>query len=93
MMIRKKSFLLIVAVALLALTGNALAESMTFGRSEEVVDAEFDSLLDSVDTDFSDFHEFERYLQTTETTRCNFWCKLRQSLGLTIVGLLLICFR
>ena len=36
-----------------------------------------------------------RYLQTqTEvTTRCNFWCKLKQSLGLTIVGLILICLR
>ena len=29
----------------------------------------------------------------TETTTCNTWCKLKESLGLTIVGLLLICLR
>lgn len=28
---------------------------------------------------------------STETQRCNTWCKLKQSLGLTILGLLLIC--
>lgn len=28
---------------------------------------------------------------TTETTTCNTWCKLKESLGLTIIGLLLIC--
>lgn len=27
----------------------------------------------------------------SETTKCNTWCKLKESLGLTIVGLLLIC--
>ena len=30
---------------------------------------------------------------STETSRCNTWCMLKQSLGLTIVGLLLICLR
>lgn len=27
----------------------------------------------------------------TETSRCNTWCKLKESLGLTIFGLLLVC--
>lgn len=27
----------------------------------------------------------------TETTTCNTWCKLKQSLGQTVIGLLLIC--
>jgi hypothetical protein len=40
-----------------------------------------------------DYNYFERYLQTSETTTCNFWCQLKNSLGLTIVGLLLICIR
>ncbi len=30
---------------------------------------------------------------TTDTTHCNTWCKLKESLGLTIFGLLLICVR
>jgi len=30
---------------------------------------------------------------STTTTTCNTWCKLKESLGLTIIGLLLICIR
>jgi hypothetical protein len=30
---------------------------------------------------------------TSESSYCNTWCMLKQSLGLTIVGLLLICIR
>lgn len=30
---------------------------------------------------------------TSQSTYCNTWCMLKQSLGLTIVGLLLICIR
>ena len=33
----------------------------------------------------------ERFLQSETVTRCNLWCKLKESLGLTLVGLLLIC--
>ena len=33
----------------------------------------------------------KRRLQVKETTRCNTWCKLKESLGLTIIGLLLVC--
>jgi len=28
---------------------------------------------------------------TTTTTKCNTWCKLKESLGLTLVGLILVC--
>eukprot|EP00584_Thalassiosira_punctigera_P000713 CAMPEP_0172530000 /NCGR_PEP_ID=MMETSP1067-20121228/3892_1 /TAXON_ID=265564 ORGANISM="Thalassiosira punctigera, Strain Tpunct2005C2" /NCGR_SAMPLE_ID=MMETSP1067 /ASSEMBLY_ACC=CAM_ASM_000444 /LENGTH=557 /DNA_ID=CAMNT_0013314141 /DNA_START=89 /DNA_END=1762 /DNA_ORIENTATION=+ len=57
------------------------------------------SNLSDVDAEFADFDEMNevgsgRRLQsgsTTETTRCNTWCKLKQSLGLTVFGLLLVC--
>jgi hypothetical protein len=49
------------------------------GASEEFIDFEVDLLR-------------RRLQQTVETTtRCNTWCKLKESIGLTIVGLLLIC--
>mmetsp|Transcript_25218 Transcript_25218/g.37485 ORF Transcript_25218/g.37485 Transcript_25218/m.37485 type:complete len:548 (+) Transcript_25218:42-1685(+) len=51
------------------------------------------SLMDAAE-EFIDFEVdlLRRRLQTVdETTRCNTWCKLKQSLGLTIIGLLLIC--
>lgn len=51
------------------------------GAFADEVDAEFDA----------DFADEERFLQEQEVTRCNFWCQLKNSLGLTIVGLLLIC--
>jgi len=59
-----------------------------------------------IDSEFADFDKISnhRRLQnnkdnnnnsgsggTTETAYCNTWCKLKESLGLTIVGLLLIC--
>ena len=51
------------------------------GAFADEVDAEFDA----------DFADEERLLQEEVVTRCNFWCQLKNSLGLTIVGLLLIC--
>lgn len=30
---------------------------------------------------------------STETTTCNLWCQIKNSLGLTIVGLVLLCIR
>lgn len=48
------------------------------GAAEEFIDFEADLLR-------------RRLQQAVETTRCNTWCKLKESLGLTIVGLLLIC--
>jgi len=43
--------------------------------------------------DFDNFDELHdgRRLQTSVTTRCNTWCKLKESIGLTIIGLLLVC--
>ena len=49
--------------------------------------ADHGASIDEVDAEFVDE---ERFLQQ-EVTRCNFWCQLKNSLGLTIVGLLLIC--
>ena len=57
--------------------------------------------LSDVDAEFVDFDEINqvgsgRRLQsgsTTTTTTCNTWCKLKESLGLTIVGLILVCIR
>jgi len=93
MMLWEKKFLLTLVAAVLFGLTSVLAD----GRISPVtvsygdVEAEF-ATLDALDTtDFSDFDDFQRYLQTTETTRCNFWCMLKNSLGLTIVGLLLIC--
>lgn len=86
--------MLILAAVLVALTGGALAEAAgrlpsTLPINDEQVDAEFFTTSDY--SDFPPDGDLERYLQTTETTRCNFWCQLKNSLGLTIVGLLLIC--
>lgn len=30
---------------------------------------------------------------STETSRCNFWCMLKNSMAQTVIGLLLICIR
>eukprot|EP00986_Skeletonema_menzelii_P013198 scaffold7554_cov143-Skeletonema_menzelii.AAC.6 len=50
------------------------------------------TLVDAAE-EFIDFEVdlLKRRLQVTETTRCNTWCKLKESLGLTIIGLILIC--
>lgn len=51
------------------------------------------SLLDEAE-EFIDFEVelLQRRLQVAnETTRCNTWCKFKESIGLTIIGLLLIC--
>ena len=57
--------------------------------------------------EFLDLDEYDhRFLQTNnkgstgtggsssqDTSRCNFWCQLKNSMGQTIIGLLLICIR
>lgn len=54
----------------------------------------YDANADFIDFDFSSSSSFgQRRLQVSNDTRCNTWCKLKESLGLTIVGLLLICIR
>ena len=60
-------------------TASAYAPSKSlFHAAEDFVDYEF--------------HLLNRRLQEkTEVTRCNTWCKLKESLSLTIIGLLLIC--
>eukprot|EP00978_Attheya_sp_CCMP212_P007710 scaffold17925_cov56-Attheya_sp.AAC.3 len=72
----------VLAVGLISLTSLVLAEQQQ-GQQH----------LSEIDRDFDPPDEFERYLQTSETTTCNFWCQLKNSLGMTIVGLLLICIR
>lgn len=49
--------------------------------------------LVSAAEEFIDFEVelLRRRLQAQDVTRCNTWCKLKQSLGMTIIGLLLIC--
>lgn len=60
-------------------------------------DAEFVDFDEILDNDGSTFGGGGRRLQnkgsggTTTTTKCNTWCKLKESLGLTLVGLILIC--
>ena len=78
-----------------------LCSAATVGVSSErlrAVDA-----VDAVDAEFADVDFVGlRRLQSnnknsgggssaTETTTCNTWCKLKQSLGQTVIGLLLIC--
>ena len=59
-----------------------------------LLEDKYDANADFIDFDSSS-SSGQRRLQNTVTdeTRCNTWCKLKESLGLTIVGLLLICIR
>lgn len=93
--IARKSLVLL-AAALIAITGagadiasSHVALSKNFDASAELsdVNAEFGDILDRDGTG--------RRLQKSaaETTYCNTWCQLKNSLGLTIVGFLLICIR
>jgi len=75
-----------------------LCSAATVGVSSERLRA-----VDAVDAEFADVDFVGlRRLQSnnknsgggssaTETTTCNTWCKLKQSLGQTVIGLLLIC--
>ena len=60
-----------------------------------LLEDKYDANADFIDFDSSSSSSGQRRLQNTVTdeTRCNTWCKLKESLGLTIVGLLLICIR
>ena len=81
-MIKLRSLALILAVSFV-LVGLAHSEQ----------NAVASGILDEFADTNEEYNYFERYLQTSETTTCNFWCQLKNSLGLTIVGLLLICIR
>jgi hypothetical protein len=52
------------------------------------VNAEFDKAGDILDDGIG-----RRLQSSTETTYCSTWCQLKNSLGLTIVGFLLVCLR
>lgn len=54
------------------------------------VDAEFVD-FDEVDEEYVEHGGGRRLQSATTTTKCNTWCKLKESMGLTIIGLLLIC--
>ena len=106
-MVILRKFLPLTAVVTMALAGIRaekppyLASVLTANINKELVDYKYESNALSAHADFTDHNvldRFERRLQssggsTTETTRCNFWCMLKNSIGLTIVGLLLICIR
>uniref|UniRef100_A0A7S2XPH2 Transmembrane protein n=1 Tax=Attheya septentrionalis TaxID=420275 RepID=A0A7S2XPH2_9STRA len=86
----------VLAVGLISLTSLVLAEQQQGQQHLNEIDRDFANENQhrdySVSMDvFDPPDEFERYLQTSETTTCNFWCQLKNSLGMTIVGLLLIC--
>ena len=101
-----RNILPLAAVLLVALTGAYAEQTQPRGVSSsshhlrEVLDgATYD-----IDSEFADFDKIShhRRLQlpnnnnnggggTSESNYCSTWCKLKESLGLTIVGLLLIC--
>jgi len=88
-----RKFILILAVLFLSGINGERAQSPSNLR-----DALADTKYDDVDAEFADFEDLitgsGRLLQSFESTvtgRCNTWCKLKQSLGLTLVGLLLVC--
>ena len=93
MKIRSLALTILAFVLVLALTGGgAHAEQNAAAASSSIMEVE--EFADTHHADAGPEYElFERYLQTTETTTCNFWCQLKNSLGLTIVGLILICLR
>lgn len=89
-----RKLLAIAALLLLAVNGiNAERTSSSLGLRDALADKKYDA-----HAEFADFDDVNhsRRLQSgsvTEETRCNTWCKLKESAGLTIVGLILICIR
>lgn len=93
-MARNSPLLLIAAVLLIS--ASAVASSKPFDvladnnydepKTVTDVNAEFD------EASFDD-GTGRRLQSSTETTYCSTWCQLKNSLGLTIVGFLLICIR
>lgn len=90
MMIRSIKIITLLLAAL-AVSGNAVSETQHDGFTA--------SLSTSIHTSVSaaeEFIDFEaellnRRLQVQETTRCNTWCMLKNSIGLTILGLIFVC--
>ena len=96
----RRRLLLLVATLLAALchSGGVSAEEVPSHAELRGVlkDNKYDHNIEFLDdNDINNSHR--RKLQfdngATSTTTCNTWCKLKESLGLTIIGLLLICIR
>lgn len=63
-------------------------------RNSDVVEfLDWDVLMDANPRSSTGLQNGNTGDSTSESTYCNTWCMLKQSLGLTIVGLLLICIR
>jgi hypothetical protein len=93
----RKSLVLLAAV-LVAITGASADVAPPHVALSKHSDAS--ARLGDVNAEFSDILDHDgtgtgRRLQksATETSYCNTWCQLKNSLGLTIVGFLLICLR
>ena len=94
-----RKLLALAAVLLVAFIHGVHAEQSPHSHSELLLRGVLDSTKYDIDAEFNDMNtQHNRRLQNnpgsvTETTTCNTWCKLKESLGLTIIGLLLICLR
>lgn len=77
---------------LLTFTSLAIAAVEKYPSSREIHNRFFNFPNSSGYGPYDGFGDgYERFLQSETVTRCNLWCKLKESLGLTLVGLLLIC--
>jgi hypothetical protein len=92
----RKSPLLLLLAPLLLIGVSAVSSSKPF---DVLVDNNYDELKTVTDVnaefDAAGFRDGtgRRLQSSTETTYCSTWCQLKDSLGLTIVGFLLICIR
>ena len=98
-MARKLLAALVAVVVLLVVGVHAEQSQPSHSELRGVLqNTKYDINAEFIDIDNDINTQHHRRLQNgstpvTETTTCNTWCKLKQSLGLTIVGLLLICLR
>ena len=97
----RKLLAALVAVVVLLVVGVHAEQSQPSSHSElrgVLQNTKYDINAEFIDIDNDITTQHHRRLQNgstpvQETTTCNTWCKLKESLGLTIVGLLLICLR
>lgn len=74
-------------------SSNELEHDNGGDRNSDVVALHWDVLMDANPRSSTGLQNGKTGDSTSESTYCNTWCMLKQSLGLTIVGLLLICIR